>query len=146
VLPAIDVRRSVSRIGGKAQPEAVKREAARMKLDYLQFLELETFSRFGSRLEAGLRARLARGRLLRNVLKQEPLSPLAPEYHLAWMIAFNDGRLDGMEQGVLRQALRRLLEGAAQGALGLADRRETWSAAVADWLATSAAEATRSEP
>jgi F-type H+-transporting ATPase subunit alpha len=135
VLPAIDVRRSVSRIGGKAQPETIKREAARMKLDYLQFLELEVFSRFGSRLEAGLRARLARGRLLRNVLKQEPLSPLTPEGQLAWMVAFNDGRLDGMEQGALGQALQRLLEGAGRGAVGLAERREAWSAAVAGWLA-----------
>jgi F-type H+-transporting ATPase subunit alpha len=135
VLPAVDVRRSVSRIGGKAQPEAIKREAARMKLDYLQFLELEVFSRFGSRLEAGLRARLARGRLLRNVLKQEPLSPFAPECHLAWMIAYNDGRLDGLEQGALAAALQRLLDGALQGALGLDDRREAWSAAVAGWLA-----------
>jgi len=146
VLPAIDVRRSVSRIGGKAQPEAIKHEAARMKLDYLQFLELEMFSRFGSRLEAGLRARLARGRLLRNVLKQEPLSPLAPECHLAWMIAFNEGRLEGMEQGVLSGALRQLLEGVAQGGLGLADRREAWSAAVADWLAARSADAAKASP
>jgi len=146
VLPAIDVRRSVSRIGGKAQPEAIKREAARMKLDYLQFLELEMFSRFGSRLEAGLRARLARGRLLRNVLKQEPLSPLAPECHLAWMIAFNEGRLEGMEQGVLSRALQQLVEGVAQGGLGLADRREAWSAAVADWLAARSADAAKASP
>ncbi len=108
VLPAIDVRRSVSRIGGKAQPEAIKREAARMKLDYLQFLELEVFSRFGSRLEAGLRARLAHGRLLRSVLKQEPLSPLPPEAHLAWMRAYNEGRLDGLEGEALRAELDRL--------------------------------------
>jgi len=108
VLPAIDVRRSVSRIGGKAQPEAIKREAARMKLDYLQFLELEVFSRFGSRLEAGLRARLEHGRLLRNVLKQEPLRPLPPEAQLAWMRAYNEGRLEGLENEALRAELERL--------------------------------------
>jgi F-type H+/Na+-transporting ATPase subunit alpha len=141
VLPAIDVRRSVSRIGGKAQPESIKREAARMKLEYLQFLELETFSRFGSRLEAGLRARLARGRLLRNVLKQEPLSPLSPQAQLAWMIAFNDGALDGLEQGKLQAALRALALGAAQTALELDAPREAWHAAVAGWLANEPAEA-----
>jgi len=146
VLPAIDVRRSVSRIGGKAQPEAIKREAARMKLDYLQFLELELFSRFGSRLEAGLRARLARGRLLRNLLKQEPLSPLAPECHLAWMIAFNDGRLEGLVQGALGEALRRLHEGAGRGALGLDEPREAWRAAIAGWLAAGAADAAPAAP
>ncbi|MBK7953697.1 MAG: hypothetical protein IPK02_06855 [Candidatus Accumulibacter sp.] len=49
-LPAIDITRSVSRIGGKAQLPAIKAEAGRMKLDFLQFLELEVFTRFGSRL------------------------------------------------------------------------------------------------
>jgi len=133
-LPAIDVRRSVSRIGGKAQPAAIKREAARMKLDYLQFLELEVFSRFGSRLEAGLAARLARGRLLRRVLKQEPLQPLPPECQLAWLIAFNDGRFEGMDEQALDAALRRLFAGATAGALTLEDARDSWSAAVAGWI------------
>jgi F-type H+-transporting ATPase subunit alpha len=56
-LPAIDITRSVSRIGGKAQLPAIKAEAGRMKLDFLQFLELEVFTRFGSRLEAGVDAK-----------------------------------------------------------------------------------------
>jgi len=134
-LPAIDVRRSVSRIGGKAQPAAIKREAASMKLDYLQFLELEMFSRFGSRLEAGLQARLARGRLLRRVLKQEPLRPLPPECQLAWLVAFNDGRFDGLDDKALEAALERLFSGARAGTLSLDDARESWSAAVAGWVA-----------
>jgi F-type H+-transporting ATPase subunit alpha len=133
-LPAIDVRRSVSRIGGKAQPAAIKREAARLKLDYLQFLELEVFSRFGSRLEPGLQARLARGRLLRQVLKQEAQQPLAPACQLAWLVAFNDGRFAGLTDQALDEALRRLFAGAAAGALQLEDARETWSAAVAGWM------------
>jgi len=133
-LPAIDVRRSVSRIGGKAQPAAIKREAGRMKLDYLQFLELEVFSRFGSRLEAGLQARLARGRLLRHVLKQEALQPLPPECQLAWLVAFNDGRFEGMDDERLAAALARLFAGASGGALTLGDSREAWGAAVAGWI------------
>ena len=138
-LPAIDVRRSVSRIGGKAQPAAIKREAARLKLDYLQFLELEVFSRFGSRLEPGLLARLARGRLLRRVLKQEALQPLPPECQLAWLIAFNDERFAGMDDKALEAALGRLFAGAAAGALTLEDSREAWSAAVAGWVRTAGA-------
>ena len=138
-LPAIDVRRSVSRIGGKAQPAAIKREAARLKLDYLQFLELEVFSRFGSRLEAGLQARLARGRLLRRVLQQEALHPLPPECQLAWLIAFNDGRFEGMDDKALEAALGRLFAGAVAGALALEDTRESWSAAIAGWIAAEGA-------
>ena len=53
-LPAIDVTRSVSRVGGKAQPPEIKEEAGRMKLDYLQFLELEVFTRFGAKLERSM--------------------------------------------------------------------------------------------
>jgi F-type H+/Na+-transporting ATPase subunit alpha len=52
ILPAIDVTRSVSRVGGKGQHQRIKEKAGRMKLDYLQFLELEVFTKFGSRLEA----------------------------------------------------------------------------------------------
>jgi len=140
VLPAIDVRRSVSRIGGKAQPEAIKREVSGIKLDYLQFLELELFTRFGARLEPELRTRLARGRLLRNVLKQEPLHPLAPECHLAWLIAFSSGRLDALEDPkALAAALERLNQGALQGALRLDEPREAWVAAVDRWLSGEAA-------
>ncbi|MCW8820598.1 MAG: F0F1 ATP synthase subunit alpha, partial [Sulfurovum sp.] len=53
ILPAVDVPLSVSRIGGKAQHPRIKEEAGRMKLDYLQFLELEVFTRFGTKMETG---------------------------------------------------------------------------------------------
>ncbi len=134
LLPAIDVRRSVSRIGGKAQPDAIKREAGRLKLEYLQFLELEVFSRFGSRLEAGLQARLARGRLLRQVLQQEAQQPLPPRAQLAWLVAFNDGRFKDLDGKALAAALERLRAGAVAGTLALEDPRDEWRAAVADWL------------
>jgi F-type H+-transporting ATPase subunit alpha len=68
--PAIDIAKSVSRIGGKAQHPRVREEAGQMKLDYLQFLELEAFSRFGQRLEASMEAKIKRGRLLRKILIQ----------------------------------------------------------------------------
>lgn len=134
-LPAIDVRRSVSRIGGKAQPPAIKREAGRVKLDYLQFLELEVFTRFGARLDRALQARLARGRLLRGVLRQDAHRPLPPEAQLAWLIAFEEGRLKDREGKALQEALTSLERGAASGELSLDDSREAWSAALARWLA-----------
>lgn len=93
-LPAIDITRSVSRIGGKAQHPAIKVETGRMKLDYLQFQELEIFTRFGSRLEASVEAKI-RGCLLRELLKQERLAPLTPEQHMACLAAYNEGLFDG---------------------------------------------------
>ncbi len=134
-LPAIDVTRSVSRIGGKAQDPHIKQEAGRMKLDYLQFLELEVFTRFGSRLEAGMEARIRRGQLLREMLKQERLSPLSVEFQMAWMVAYNEGLLDGFEPARVRRRLAALRARVESSGLAVSDGRDNWRAAVAAWLA-----------
>ena len=70
VLPAVDVGRSVSRVGGKAQLPAYKAVAGDLRLAYSQFEELETFSRFGTNLEDETRRSLERGRRVRETLKQ----------------------------------------------------------------------------
>ncbi|ACV35968.1 F0F1 ATP synthase subunit alpha [Accumulibacter sp.] len=133
-LPAIDITRSVSRIGGKAQLPAIKAEAGRMKLDFLQFLELEVFTRFGSRLEAGVDAKIRRGRLLRELLKQERLAPLSPEQQLAWLVAYNEGAFDALAGAAVQARLASLLHKAAAGGPGLAAGRDAWRDAVAGWL------------
>ncbi len=141
-LPAIDVTRSVSRIGGKAQHPAIKTEAGRMKLDYLQFQELEIFTRFGSRLEASVEARIRRGRLLRELLKQDRLAPLAPEQHLAWLIACNEGMFDGLDPQQVRSRLTQLLGAIGGLGLGLGSERADWVNAVRTCLG----EGTREPP
>jgi F-type H+-transporting ATPase subunit alpha len=133
-LPAIDVTRSVSRIGGKAQHSRIKQEAGRMKLDYLQFLELEIFTRFGSQLEASMEAKIKRGRLLREIFKQERLAPVSAEFQLAWMLAYNEGLFDGAATTLIPDRLRRLAERVARSPLTLGDSREQWQQAVAAWM------------
>lgn len=108
-LPAIDITRSVSRVGGKAQPQEIKTESSRMKLDYLQFLELEVFTRFGARLEASMQKKIDRGRVLREILKQDRLAPLTGDQQLAWLKAFNKGSFDGLSSHELRKALAELM-------------------------------------
>ncbi|MFC7049821.1 F0F1 ATP synthase subunit alpha [Emcibacter nanhaiensis] len=130
VLPAVDVRRSVSRIGGAAQHPAIKKEAARMKLDYLQFLELEVFSHFGARLEENIQNRLKRGRLLREILKQDLQSAFSPEMQLAWMVAFNDGLFADKEGEEIKRLLKSIAEAVARGRLRLDDPRDQWAALV----------------
>jgi F-type H+-transporting ATPase subunit alpha len=137
-LPAIDVTKSVSRIGGKAQHPRIKQEAGRMKLDYLQFLELEMFTRFGSQLEASTEAKIRRGRVLRELFKQERLAPLPIEFQLAWMLAYNEGLFDDMASSAIPECLRRLAERVAQSDLTLADSREHWQRAVATWMKEAA--------
>jgi F-type H+-transporting ATPase subunit alpha len=133
--PAIDVPRSVSRIGGKAQHEAMKKAAGRLKLDYLQFLEMEMFTRFGARLESTMAKRMQRGRILREVLKQDRLSPLPPAFQLAWMTAFNEGLLDDRDPEDV-PALLEQLQGQWQGSgLNLDSDPEQWRGKVRDWLA-----------
>ena len=129
--PAIDIARSVSRIGGRAQHPAIKNEAGRMKLDYLQFLELEVFTRFGTRLDESMERPLRRGRLLRELLKQDRLVPLSPEFQMAWLVAFNDGRFDGIDPGSVPDRLESLKNRMAAASPRLDDAREEWSRAVA---------------
>jgi F-type H+-transporting ATPase subunit alpha len=137
LLPAVDVPLSVSRIGGKAQHPRIKEEAGRMKLDYLQFLELEVFTRFGTKLEAGTEAKIRRGRLLREILKQERLNPLPAAFQLAWMIAFNAGLLDACEPNTLSDALQKILDGLARDPLALDAARDEWLARLKNWLGDS---------
>ncbi len=132
--PAIDIARSVSRIGGQAQHPRIKEEAGRMKLDYLQFLELEVFTRFGARLEASMEAAIHRGRLLREILKQNRLSPLPASVQLAWLVAFNDGLFESTDTDAISPLLS-VIEGAVRHTtLSLDSPREAWSAAVANWV------------
>lgn len=134
--PAIDIGKSVSRIGGNAQHPAIKHEAGRMKLDYLQFLELEVFTRFGSRLEASMEKAIRRGRVLREILKQERLAPEPIQFQLAWMIAFNEGLFDATEPNQVGPLLQRLsgqLESTATEC-DLDTPREQWRQLVSDWV------------
>jgi F-type H+-transporting ATPase subunit alpha len=132
--PAIDITRSVSRIGGKAQHASIRHQAGQMKLDYLQFLELEAFTRFGQRLEASMEARIKRGRLLREILKQDRLSPLDSLFQLAWLIAFNEGLLNSAEPKDIQSWLAHLEKGVKTTHLTLDSSNEQWQTAIRDWL------------
>jgi F-type H+-transporting ATPase subunit alpha len=133
--PAIDIAKSVSRIGGQAQHPSIKSEAGRMKLDYLQFLELEVFTRFGARLEASMEQAIRRGRALREILKQDRLSPLPVTFQLAWLIAFNEGLLHEQPLEKLPALLLRLQQRVAASGLRLEDPRERWLESLRHWLA-----------
>lgn len=134
VLPAIDVTRSVSRIGGAAQHPRIKEEAGHMKLDYLQFLELESFTRFGTRLDPEAERKIRRGRLLREILKQDRLAPQPIELQMAWLVAYNAGLLDAVEPDQVPAVLDALAARLREVALRIEDPRETWLARLRDWL------------
>jgi F-type H+-transporting ATPase subunit alpha len=134
VLPAIDVTKSVSRVGGKSQHRRIKEKAGRMKLDFLQFLELEVFTRFGTKLEASMEHSIERGRMLRELLKQDRLSPLPIEFDLAWLIAYDLGVLDKTPKDRLPAVMSGLASKVAASGLTLDDAEDKWKQSIAAWI------------
>ncbi|MDR4467601.1 MAG: F0F1 ATP synthase subunit alpha [Nitrospira sp.] len=133
IMPAIDVTKSVSRVGGKSQHPRIKEKAGRVKLDFLQFLELEAFTRFGTKLEASMEAKIARGRVLRELLKQDRLSPLSIEGNLAWLIAYNLGLFDTVPKDRLPGLMEGLAAKVSASGLTLDDGEERWRQSVTAW-------------
>jgi F-type H+-transporting ATPase subunit alpha len=94
--PAINVGISVSRVGSAAQPKAIKQVAGKLKLELAQFAELEAFAQFASDLDRATQKQLARGRRLRELLKQPQNSPLATPDQVAVIYAGTNGYLDNL--------------------------------------------------
>jgi F-type H+/Na+-transporting ATPase subunit alpha len=94
VLPAVDVGQSVSRVGGKAQRAAYRAVAGDLKLAYAQFEELETFSRFGARLDQATQQLIEHGRRIRACLKQQEFSPQSMPEQIAVLLALTSGLFD----------------------------------------------------
>jgi F-type H+/Na+-transporting ATPase subunit alpha len=94
VRPAINVGRSVSRVGGDAQIKAMKTVAGGIKLALSQYRDLEAFASFASDLDAASRAQLDRGARLVELLKQPQYTPFPVENQVAVIWAGTQGYLD----------------------------------------------------
>jgi F-type H+/Na+-transporting ATPase subunit alpha len=108
VLPAIDVGQSVSRVGGKTQLPAYREVAGDLGLSYAQFEELETFARFGTRLDEETRHTLARGERVREVLKQPQYQTVPVAEQIAVFLAVTGGYFDDMPLDEMSAAQDRL--------------------------------------
>ncbi|MDQ6913998.1 MAG: F0F1 ATP synthase subunit alpha, partial [Verrucomicrobiota bacterium] len=109
VLPAVDVGKSVSRVGGKAQLAAYRAVTGDLKLAYAQFEERESFSRFGARLDEEARKIIDHGRRIRACLEQPEFAPAPVVEQIAVLLAlsaklFDDVPLERMKEA--EQALR----------------------------------------
>ncbi|MFO7608417.1 MAG: alternate F1F0 ATPase, F1 subunit alpha [Candidatus Krumholzibacteriia bacterium] len=114
VLPAVDVGKSVSRVGGKAQRAAYRAVASNLKLAYAQFEELETFARFGARLDAETRRSIAHGRRIRACLKQPEFAPVSVPAQIAVLLALTAGLFDAVPLDRMTDAEQALREAAAK--------------------------------
>jgi F-type H+-transporting ATPase subunit alpha len=140
--PAVDVGLSVSRVGGKAQPPALRRLAGDLRLLYAQLPELETFARFGAELEPETRRRLERGRRVREALKQPRLCPLRLGYEAATLYAVREGWLDSVPVegvGEFLSALHQRLDDLDPDVLTALEGEEGLSEAVQERLRNAAA-------
>ncbi len=94
LLPAVDVGKSVSRVGGKAQLPAYREVAGPLKLDYSQFEEMEVFARFGTRLDEHTRGVIEHGKRIRACLRQSESQPVPVLEQLAVLLALTSGLFD----------------------------------------------------
>ena len=109
VLPAVDVGKSVSRVGGKAQLASYRAVTGALKLAYAQFEELETFARFGARLDDSTRLTLEHGRRIRACLQQPEFTPMPVLTQISILLSLSVGLFDQVpltEMAAAEQALR----------------------------------------
>ncbi|MBB3139228.1 F0F1 ATP synthase subunit alpha [Halomonas organivorans] len=133
-LPAIDVGRSVSRVGGAAQYPAFREVSGDLRLAHAQFEELETFSRFATRLDDPTRRAIEHGRRVREVLRQPEHRPASVAEQLAVLKAVNAGLFDALplariaegEAAVRQRVLERLDEACRRLDTGQALEAAQW--------------------
>jgi len=125
VLPAVDVGKSVSRVGGKAQRATYRAVTGDLKLAYAQFEELETFARFGARLDEETKKSVEHGRRIRACLKQPELTPVSVPAQITILLALSERLLDPIPIDQIEEAERALSEAAAAIPADLRSRFET---------------------
>jgi F-type H+/Na+-transporting ATPase subunit alpha len=102
IRPAINIGISVSRVGGKAQPNAMRQVAGSLRLDLAQFLELSAFAQFKSELDEATQAQITRGERMREILNQERFVPLSIEKQVMIIYIGTKGYLDDIPLELLK--------------------------------------------
>jgi F-type H+-transporting ATPase subunit alpha len=113
ILPAIDVGKSVSRVGGKAQRASFRTVAGDLKLSYAQFEELESFAKFGAQVDENTRKTLEHGRRIRACLKQDQSAPVPVPAQIAILLALSEGLFDLIDLEKMADAQHAVQEAAA---------------------------------
>jgi F-type H+-transporting ATPase subunit alpha len=125
VLPAVEVGQSVSRVGGKAQGAAYRAVAGDLKLSYAQFEELESFARFGARMDDDTKKTIAHGQRIRACLKQMELAPIPVAEQITVLLALGAGLFDPVPLDRMSDAERALRDATASLSEEIRHRLET---------------------
>ncbi len=110
VRPAVNVGLSVSRVGSVAQTKAMKKVAGKLRLELAQYRELAAFVQFASELDESTRNRIARGRVLTEVLRQPELSPVPFEKQVCLIWAGTNGYFDKVPPAEVRETSEAFLD------------------------------------
>ena len=148
VLPAVDVGKSVSRVGGKTQLKAYRSVAGDLRLAYSQFEELEAFARFGTQLDEDTRQTLQHGRRVRETLKQPQYAPLSVAEQIAALVAVKEGVFDALSEDQVAEAEERVRNAVTDRLKDLSERMSRGEALEQEdleALARTAREAARNE-
>lgn len=92
--PAVDIGRSVSRVGGAAQKPAIRELVGDLKLELSQYQEVEHFTRFGTEVDEATRKQIQKGQRILAVLKQKPHEPSTFVGTVIILYALNQGFID----------------------------------------------------
>lgn len=122
VLPAVDVAKSVSRVGGKAQLAAYRAVAGDLKLAYAQFEELESFARFGARMDEDTRKSIDHGQRIRACLKQPEFTPVSVPGQIAVLVALTSRLFASVPLDKMPEAEKAVREAATQMPEEIRDR------------------------
>jgi len=110
IRPAVDVGISVSRVGGHAQPEAMKQVAPKLRLDLALFRELQDFARLGTEIDQASKLQLQRGQQMVEILKQKRFSPLSTAQQVISILAGSSHLLDDIETSSVTHFIEEMLE------------------------------------
>ncbi|MCP5141123.1 MAG: F0F1 ATP synthase subunit alpha [Gammaproteobacteria bacterium] len=94
IRPAINAGLSVSRVGGAAQTNIMKKYGGGVRLALAQYRELAAFAQFASDLDDATRKQLERGQRVTELMKQAQYSPLSVAEMATSLFAANNGYLD----------------------------------------------------
>ncbi len=108
VLPAIDVGISVSRVGGSAQTNVMKKVSGSIKLELAQFRELESFLQFSSDLDDTTKKVLKRGKRIVEALKQKAGSPYSLWQEVLVIFASTGGFMDIYPSSMVQEKITSL--------------------------------------
>jgi len=97
IRPAINAGISVSRVGGAAQTDLIKKLGGGVRLALTQYRELAAFAQFASDLDDATRKQLERGRLVTELMKQAQYKPLPVWAMALTLFAVNNGYFDDIE-------------------------------------------------